>query len=411
MEYYPRKIEEELDKWADRKEVILIRGPRQSGKTTLFMHLREKYGGEYVTLEDQDALFTFDNAPRKFAERYLTSGKVLFLDEAQYSRNAGRNIKLMHDLYPGKLYVTGSGSFDIKVEVGKYLVGRAVYMELLPLSFEEFIMWKARDLHGLISEWKRGIRELIAHGAMPDLEPAFPSEFKSLLEEYIIFGGFPGIVKEDSTQFKVELLKNLVRTYLEKDVFFFFNVREMEKFRSLLSYLSLTSGSLLELSSPMRDLHMDYRTIESYLSVLVSTYIVSLVAPFHRNSVNELKKSKKVYFTDTGLRNGIMGNFLPFSKRTDAGSLLENFVFNELKNMGFDVHYWRTTGGAEVDFVVKINDQLVPIEVKCTGREKRGFISFIKEYSPRVALVFTEVDSGIREVGNTKVAYLPHYVI
>ncbi|MGC8580168.1 MAG: ATP-binding protein, partial [bacterium] len=319
MEYYPRKIEEKLDKWMERDEIIIVKGPRQSGKTTLLMHLREQFGGEYVTLEDEDAFETFDKAPLKFAERYMSKSRFLYVDEAQYSANAGKNLKLIYDRFRPKikLVVTGSGSFDTKVQVGKYLVGRAVYMELLPLSFEEFILWKAKDLHKIYSDWRKGIAKFITGGTGIDTEPAFQKEFTELLEEYLIYGGFPAIVKERETSVKQELLKNLSRTYLERDVFFFFDIREMEKFRLLLSYLSLITGSIVEFSSISSELHMDFRTVEGYLSILLQTYVIYLLYPFYTNKLNELKKSKKVYFIDTGLRNSIIRNFLPLSSRTD----------------------------------------------------------------------------------------------
>ncbi|MBO3800612.1 MAG: ATP-binding protein, partial [Candidatus Brockarchaeota archaeon] len=345
MEYSPRKIEEKLEQWLDRKEVIVIRGPRQSGKTTLLLHMRDKYGGHYVTLEDEDMLKSFENAPKEFASRFLGEKRNnLFIDEAQYSKKAGKTIKLIFDLFSDKLkiFVTGSGSFDIKVEIGKYLVGRAVYFELLPLDFEEFLQWKARDLHKVFLSYREAVREFVLEGKTIDVSPAFKSEFKSLLQEYLIFGGFPAIVNADDKEVKKELLKNLVRTYVEKDVFFFFNVRQIEKFRSLITYIGLNSGFLLDVSSISRELKMDYKTVESYISVLVSTGIISLVSPFYRNLSTELKKSRKAYFVDTGLRNAVIGNFLPLENRTDKGILFENFVLNELKSTFVDkLNYWR----------------------------------------------------------------------
>jgi len=413
MDYGPRKIDDLLDRWIMKKEVILIKGPRQSGKTTCLLHLKEKYGGEYVTLEDTDILKTFEEAPKQFGARYANKRTILYVDEVQYSKDAGRNLKLIYDLYGGsiKLVVTGSGSFDVKVKVGGYLVGRAIYFELLPLSFEEFLIWKARDLHRLFVEWRNGVVEFIKTGKENIGQPAFEKEIRSLLNEYLVFGGFPAIVKESDYETKQTLLKNLVRTYLEKDVFFFFSVREMEKFRSLLSYLSICIGSLLDLSSVMRDLRMDFRTLENYLSVLSNTYVIALIAPFHTNRLNELRKTRKLYFIDTGLRNAILQNHLPLEKRTDGGLLLENYVLNELRSMGFEPRYWRTTGKAEVDFVIEVNGRPIPIEVKTRGKEERAFPTFTKTYSPRVGLVFTDGQFGVKTLGKTKVLYLPHFFI
>jgi predicted AAA+ superfamily ATPase len=415
MEYYQRKIEEKLEKWLNRKEIILIKGPRQCGKKTLLLHLREKLGGNYVSLEDETILKTFDENPKEFAKRYFNGQKTfLFIDEAQYSKNAGKNLKLLFDLFSEnlKLIVTGSGSFDIKVEIGKHLVGRAIYFEMFPLDFEEFLMWKARDLHKIFVDYKNAVMDFILQGKSISLTPSFEKEFRSLLSEYLIYGGFPAIVKEKDESIKKELLKNLTRTYLEKDIFFFLNIRHIEKFRSLLSYLSFNVGSIIEISSIMNELKMDYRTVESYISILENTYVISLVSPFYKNLATELKKAKKAYFIDVGLRNSIMNNFMPLENRTDKGVILENFIFNELR-LNFDekINYWRTTSKAEVDFVIQVGNEIIPIEVKNQAKLKGGFFSFLKAYKPKRALVFTEKEFSVNKFNNTEVAFVPHYFI
>lgn len=415
MEYYPRKIEKNLDRWLDRKEIILMKGPRQSGKTTLFLHLKEKLGGNYVTLEDEENLLSFEKNPKEFVKRYTGNNKNnLFLDEAQYCKNAGKTIKLIFDLYSDnlKLFITGSGSFDIKVEIGKNLVGRTIYFELIPLDFEEFLMWKAKDLHKVFIDYKKSFTDFILKGESFNVEPAFKKEFTSLLQEYIIFGGYPAIVKENNNDLKKELLKNLTRTYLEKDIFFFFNIMHLEKFKNLLNYISFNNGSIFEISSIMRELHMDFKTIENYLSVLSNTYIVSLLSPYYKNLTTELKKTKKIYFNDTGLRNSLMNNFLPLENRMDKGILYENYIFNELKsNFNEKMNYWRTTGKAEVDFILHLDNKLIPVEVKSQTKIRKSYLSFLKTYKPKTGVVFTEKEFKIKKIEDTKVAFIPHFYI
>lgn len=414
MEYYPRKIEENLDKWMSRREAILIRGPRQSGKTTLLLHLRDKFGGDYITFEDENMLRSFEDNPELFAKRFIRGERnILFIDEAQYCGSVGKLLKFLFDNFSDKLkfIVTGSGSFDVKVEVGRYLVGRAVCFELLPLSFEEFLIWKAGDIHKIFTDYKRQVERLILEGEPIESKPVFQREFNTLLEEYILFGGFPAIVKENDREIKIELLKNLVRLYIEKDVFFFLNVRELEKFRNIIRYIAISIGSILEYSSIMREFHMDYRTIENYLSILINTYIISLIPPFHKNLITELKKARKIYFIDTGFRNSIINNFLPLNNRTDKGFLMENFILNELRSLGFEVYYWRTAGKAEVDFIIKVGDEVIPIEVKSGGSIGRSLISFIKSYKPRNALIFTEGSFKSEEIYGTKIFHIPYFYI
>jgi len=413
MEYYPRKIEEKMDKWLRRKEVIVVKGPRQSGKTTLLLHLQERLGGKYVTLEDEEILRAFEKAPREFASRFLGE-KILFVDEAQYCKDAGRRVKLIHDLFSNrlKIFLTGSGSFDIKVEVGKHLVGRGIYFELLPLDFEEFLIWKAKDLHNVFLEYKRALTSFTLTGKEVKAKVAFENEFKTLLEEYLIFGGFPAIVKENDQEIKKELLRNLVRTYLEKDIFFFLNVRHIEKFRNLLQYLSLNIGSMLEVSSVMSELKMDFRTVESYLAILENTYLISLVKPFHKNLTTELKKTRKIYFNDLGLRNAAINNFVQTGSRTDRGSLIENFILNELKaSFEKEIRYWRTTGKMEVDFIIRTNGEAIPIEVKTRRKLGGGFQGFLEAYRPKKALVFTEDEFGLEKIKGTNVLHVPHFFI
>jgi len=415
MEYYPRKIEKDIERWLDEKEIILMKGPRQSGKTTLFLHLKEKLGGNYITLEDEENLISFEKNPKEFVKRYIENkNNILFLDEAQYCKNAGKIIKLIFDLYADniKMFITGSGSFDIKVEIGKNLVGRAIYFELIQLDFEEFLMWKAKDLHKVFIDYKKSFTDFILEGKNFNVEPVFEKEFHSLLQEYLIFGGYPAIVKENKNDLKKELLKNLTRTYLEKDIFFFFNIMHLEKFKNLLNYISFNNGSIFEISSIMRELHMDFKTIENYLSVLSNTYILSLLTPYYKNLTTELKKAKKIYFNDLGLRNCLMNNFLPIDNRMDKGILYENYILNELKsNFDGKINYWRTTGKAEVDFILQLNSEIIPIEVKSQSKIRKSYLSFLKTYKPKTGVVFTEKEFKIKKIEETKVAFIPHFFV
>jgi hypothetical protein len=407
MDYNPRKVEQNLEKWLKRREIIIIKGPRQAGKTTLLLHLKERLGGNYVTLEDPDMLKEFKERPKQFAKRFKGN---LFLDEVQYAENAGKNLKLIYDMFQKiKLFVSGSGSFDVKVQISKYLVGRAIIFELYPLSFEEFLMWKAKDLYLVYKELKDNVIKFM-EGKKSKVEPAFEGEFRELFEEYVIYGGFPAIVKEADTDTKIQLLKALQQTYLEKDVFFFFDVRHLEKFRDLMHLLSFNIGNLLELSTFSTNLSIDIKTLYHYLSVLQNTFILALLRPFYKNVSTEIRKRRKIYFVDTGLRNSILSNFTPLSSRTDRGKLLENHIFIQLRELG-EIRYWRTKGKAEVDFILFKKNKIIPIEVKSRAGIKRGFLSFLKTYNPKRALVFTDRELGIKNIGKTEILHIPPWMI
>lgn len=414
MEYFPRKIEKKLEEWLEKGYVILIKGARQTGKTTLLKHLQERYGGTYISLEFEDFAKALVKDPLTFGKRFVEK-KYLYIDEAQYVKNIGKYIKILHDFYKDKLkiIITGSGSFEIKENLGKYLVGRAVYFELFPLSFEEFLLWKDKELHKIFKEYFNGLQNFLFKERAFKKIISFEKEFLNYWQEFIIYGGFPAIVKEKDNEAKIFLLKNLLQTYLEKDIFFFLGVRDLEKFRNFLKVLSYMSGYLLELNSLIKEIKLDYKTAVNYLNLLIHTYIIDLLSPYHKNLITELKKIKKIYFLDTGLRNAILNNFSLFDNRTDRGELLETFVFSELKKLGLEIKFWRTAGKAEIDFIISSEKGPIPVEAKLTPEIKRGFLSFLKTYHPEKALMISlnleEIE--LKRFNHTKLLIFPCFYL
>ena len=221
-----RRIWVEIERWMDEPEIIVIKGPRQAGKTTTLEYLRSKYGGVYLTLEDDDVREAIGRDPKGFIQRYLSSKRqIIYLDEAQYIKNIGHILKMWYDLYKSKLklVVSGSGSFDVKVEVGRHLVGRLVYFEILPLDFSEFLLWKDEGLHAI---WKREHEKVLSilKGAKEEVKDIpFVGEMNRYLEEYLMYGGFPRVVLETDQKKKQILLRNLYQTYVERCCPFFGN--------------------------------------------------------------------------------------------------------------------------------------------------------------------------------------------
>jgi len=156
-----------------------------------------------------------------------------------------------------------------------------------------------------------------------------------------------------------------------------------------------------------------YKEVKRMISILSETYIIKLIQPFYRNPITELKKNPKVYFFDLGLRNYIVGNFNPLERRPDAGALIENHVFLCLRNSFPDetINYWRTIAKAEVDFILRLNDRMIPIEAKYQAFKKpkipRSLRSFIKTYKPERSLIITRDFWGKEKVENTSVMFAP----
>ncbi len=389
MVYMPRDGESHVKKWLRKGKIVIIRGPRQAGKTTLMKRIREEMGGTYITFDNPENLSGFYSFPLDFAKRHKPP---LFIDEAQYAEDVGRALKFIYDELGIPMAVSGSGSFDVKTNVGGYLVGRAIYHELLPLSFREFVAWKAPDILEFYDEMK----EDLYSGSLPEVR--FQGEFKRLFNEYSIFGGYPEVVLSED---KGELLRNIATSYLERDVGFFFGIREGKKFMHLARFLADNMSRLLVMSHT----GIDYKTLQSYLFILESTYIIRLLEPFTGNRTVEMRKMKKIQFIDTGFRNAVIGDFSPFHDRKDRGQITENFVFRQIMVRG-ETRYWRTRSGAEVDFVL-LSPEPIPIEVKSGNSPERGFFSFIKRYRPSMGIVFSDRGPSERTVGKTKVIEAP----
>lgn len=419
MNYLYRKIEEKILEYINRKEYFIIRGPRQAGKTTLLLHLKEKLNNsEYITLEDIDIRYNFEKYPKEFIERYIDKKiRYLFIDEAQYIKNIGEIIKLIYDLYSDKikLIISGSGSFDIKEPIGKYMVGRAFYFTLYQLSFEEFLLWKASDLHKYFKEYYNSFLNLIINdnNQKDIISPVFEKDFLELLKEFIIFGSYPEVVKSDNYTEKKFILKNITSMYIEKDVGYFFGIRNIKKFEDLLIYLSGNIGNILEYSSTTNDLNINHLTLQNYLEILQQTFIINLLKPFHRNTSSAIKKSRKIYFIDLGLRNTLLNNFQDFETRIDKGQLLENYIFLELlKNFeNWNIYYYRTKSKAEVDFILEKDNKIIPIEVKINPEITRSLITFLNKYNLNFGIVFNLYKFDIKEKNGKKIYFLPAYYI
>jgi hypothetical protein len=428
MEYLERILLEELKKWMDRREILAIKGPRQSGKTTLLEMLKEWLIKErgvsernviYLTFEDREILEKFDINAKEFVKRFIQNEKERYyflIDEAHYSKEIGQKLKLLYDTHKNiKFVITGSSSMEIISSTAKFLVGRVFSFELLPFNFYEFLNVKDKGLLKIYSEKNKLIKELILKGKNFDIpkDDIFIKDLLALLKEFLTFGGYPEVVKSRSEEEKRIVLKNIFNTYLEKDIISFLQITETIKFRKLISTLSSLIGSLINYETLANTCKTYYKDIIHLLDILEQTYIIRLLRPFHKNLVTELRKNPKIYFLDYGLRNYSINNFVDFDLRPDAGKLVENFTLNQIKFMSENLflNFWRTTAKAEVDFVLSDANKTIPIEVKFQSFRKekisRSLHSFISNYHPKYAVVLTKDFWGERKIKNTVIKFIP----
>lgn len=382
MKFFPRKLEKKIAEFIECPDIIVIHGARQVGKTTLLKRLMEQISKsntseshiKYLDLEDFTYLDLCNSGSDAVINHLKASGldlsqKVyLFIDEIQYLKNPSSFLKLFHDRYKDnvKLFVSGSSSFAIRAKFKDSLVGRTVDFELFGLDFSEFLDFKGEG----------GIK----------FEYASPPITKRLVQyyrEFALYGGYPRIVLEDSVPKKEVFLKQIINTYINKDIREFLNIREPGKLRNLIRALAAQTTGLCNILELSNTLKISRKTVEEYIFILENTYIVKRVPPFHENLRSELSKMAKIYFEDTGLMNIILhGTFSPSLLFT--GEVFENSIFSILrKNLDNNsLYFWRTNKGQEVDFVVVDKGRKYPIEVKTTfsGRRMSGLKYFVKNY-------------------------------
>ncbi len=402
--YVQRDLEPQILQFIEDREIIVIRGPRQSGKTTLLAKLgkllQEKYSTNqvfFLNLEDELEKEKLARNPRGYLEFYLRDQKKVFflIDEIQYLKNGGKILKLLFDSYPrAKFIVSGSSTLDI-AQLGRYLVGRALFFELYPFSFAEFL--KVKD--------QRAFREYqinqFSWQSPVLVKSAHQEKLNQYLLEYLTFGGYPKIVLEKNREKKIILLKNLFTTYLEKDLVQLYGLKYKEKAVKVLQYLASTLGSLINFNDLSQMASLYFQEVKEILNIFEETYVLKQIRPFHRNLVTELKKNPKYYFLDLGLRNTLVEKF-EFDDQ-ELGVLLENYAFLILKEK--KPHFWRTTAKAEVDFIIQ--NPIMPLEVKKTAKISRSLTSFINSYQPETAIMANWQESRQVKKNKTTIFFIP----
>jgi predicted AAA+ superfamily ATPase len=364
LNIFKRKIVDEILKYLDTPDIIVLHGARQTGKTSILLYLIDKLNEKklpnyYIDLEDFRFKEILDNGPdelvRLLKENGFNTNEKIFvlIDEIQYLKNPSSFLKLTYDHYKNlKLIVSGSSSFEIRSKFKDSLAGRTLEFEIFPLSFEEFMVFKGKPLYGFDFTLKK-IEEL-----------------KLYFKEYVLYGGYPKIVLTDDLNLKEKYLNQLIDTYIKKDIRDLASIKDIYKFNKLLEVLSSQSGNILNIYELSNLTQLSKQTVEKYLFILENTYIIKLLRPFSSNLRNELFKSPKIFFYDTGLMQIL---WLKSFQKEIIGNVFETAIFSELvKNFSKDsVFYWRTTDKKEIDFILKKKGKILPIEVKLNFEQFR----------------------------------------
>jgi len=412
-----REIFGEVAIHLESKEVTVITGSRQTGKTTLLLQLKDWLLSKNKAGESQIKFFNLDlindlSGIRdqgdfiRFLRECLQTEKFLyiFIDEIQRLDEPGKFLKGVYDLkLPIKFIVSGSSSLEIKAKISESLTGRKRIFYLWPFSFAEYMACHEPSLLKLLAE--NGVSSLNKKRILDELY------------DFITFGGYPRVCLSTNNKEKINVLNEIYSSYIEKDIVGFMKIRDRFAFSKLVALLADQIGNLVNLHELSATLGLNFRTIENYLFALENTFVVHLARPHFTNARKELTKMPKVFFADTGLRNLAVKYFAGFSTNRDKGKLLENFIASAIaRYSNGTVNYWRTKDKNEVDFIYKdYYGAVVPIEVKAADIKKpeitRGLKTFIKKYSPKKALIVNLYLEEDLKIKNTKVKFILPYQI
>lgn len=298
-------------------------------------------------------------------DRIINGYELLFIDEAQRIPEIGINLKIIKDEVPNlKIVVTGSSSFELANKISEPLTGRKWIFNLFPIS---------------ILELKKHFSDF---------------EIDEKIEELLVFGAYPEVLTTKNWQEKKELLKEISQSYLYKDVLKIAKIKHSSKIKKLLQLLAFQIGSEVSISEIATQLEMNKETVNRYIDLLEKSFVIFRLSGFNRNLRKEVSKMDKIYFYDLGVRNIIIDNLKTLDNRNDVGGLWENFLLIERKKYLeytkeiASQYFWRTSTGAELDYVEERDGKLYGFEFKWNANKKikapKSWIENYKEAEFRV---------------------------
>jgi len=336
-----RILQNKIESLLFKGKVILILGARQVGKTTLAEMIAEKVGTTslFLNCDEYDVKSILENTNSVKLKNIFGKNRIIIIDEAQRVENIGLTLKIISDTIKDvQVIATGSSSFEMANKVNEPLTGRKYEFELFPISFGEMV-----SQSGLLQE-------------------------KRLLEKRMIYGYYPEIVNKNSEE--IATLKSISKSYLYKDILNYEGIRKPVLVEKILKALAFQIGGEVSYTELSRLTGADKNTVEKYIDIMEKSYIIFKLPSFSGNSRIEIRKGKKFYFYDNGIRNAVINNFSTLESRTDKGALWENFIISErikyIKNSGRDIssYFRRTTLGSEIDYIEKIDEKIFLYEFK-----------------------------------------------
>jgi hypothetical protein len=436
----PRTLLPTIVPFLEQENIILLTGARQTGKTSLlYLLMRHLLNHDispsqivYFDLENihdfnlLNSLEDFNLFMEVLKDKGVDRQKrvFVFIDEVQHLDNPSPFLKYLHDHYKPRLkfIVTGSSSLEIRKKFTDRLTGRVYRFVVKPLSFLEFLGFKnEKALAKALSVfnlrfWLSADRPEEAFSNLPESQKR---RLDDLVRDYMMFGGYPAVSLRENALIRQRDLQEIYSLYVRRDIRDIGEIDDVSGYNKLVSLLSLQVGNLVKEQELALSSGLSRPTVKKYLFLLENTYVLRLVSPYFTNKRTELTKTRKVFFEDVGLRNGVVNDFNVVTQRTDGGAILENFVFSQLtkeNDFAQKVRYWRNQAKNEVDFVWQENiNEPYPIEVKLKYPRKQSFPpglkSFIRMYHPSKGFIIHLGEFSISNFKNTKIYHIPPWAI
>ena len=353
-----RIIAERIEKKLNLGKIIVLYGPRQCGKTTMLKMLLDKVNLHCLWLngDEPDTRVLLSNMTSTQLKQLVKGQKILIIDEAQRIENIGLTLKLIADNIPDLITIaSGSSSFELANTIKEPLTGRKIEFTLLPFSFIEVVN------HTNIIEEKRLLNNRLIYGLYPDVYNHF----------------------DDSK----DILMQLADSYLYKDILIWEKIQKSERIDKLLQALAFQIGSQVSYNEIGQMIGLNSETVEKYITLLERAFVIFRLPAFSRNLRNELKKTRKIYFYDNGIRNAVIKHFAPMELRNDSGALWENFCISErvkrnlFNGISTNCYFWRTTQQQEIDYIEESDGMLSAFEFKYNPKTKARIpLTFSRNY-------------------------------
>lgn len=351
----PRTLENRIREKINKGKAIVVVGARQVGKTTLLQTILKDIDHLFLDADDPTTRNLLSRPNTEQIRTIIGENKFIFLDEAQRIPEIGLTLKIIIDQFKGvQLFVSGSSSFDLGNVLNEPLTGRKWEYELFPISWEEY----ENEIGYIKSEQQ--------------------------LENRLLYGFYPEVINNQGQE--RETLKNLVNSYLYRDILAFSGIKKPEVLEKLLQALAFQIGSEVNYNELAQSIGINKVTVQNYIEILEQGYIVFRLNSFSRNLRNEIKQNRKIYFYDNGIRNMIIGNLNQLDLRPDKGALWENFLVSERRKQNLykdtfsKMYFWRTKQQQEVDFVEEKDGNIRGYEFKWNSKKSKIPSTFIEAY-------------------------------